>query len=140
MNAICTLGEEPLGESRMEKDLGVLVDDGLSNGMQCQAAANKANRILACIKKGINSRDKAIILPLYKTLVQPHLDYAVQFRAAVLRKDVLEMERVQRRATNLKKGLEDISYEERFTSTELIISGEETLKRAYDFNLQIPYW
>ena len=33
-NAIYTLGGEPLGESRMEKDLGVLVDDRLSNGMQ----------------------------------------------------------------------------------------------------------
>ena len=31
----------------MEKDLGVLVDDRLSNDMQCQAAESKANRILA---------------------------------------------------------------------------------------------
>ena len=46
-NAIYTLGGEPLVESRMERDLGVLVDDRLSNGMQCQAAANKANRILS---------------------------------------------------------------------------------------------
>ena len=52
-NAIYTLGGEPLGESKMVKDLGVLVDDGLSNGIQCQAAANKANRTLACIKKRI---------------------------------------------------------------------------------------
>ena len=51
MNEIYTLGGEPLGKSRMKKDLGVLVDDRLSNGMQCQAAANKANRILACINK-----------------------------------------------------------------------------------------
>ena len=50
------------------------------------------------------------------------------------------MERVQRRATKLIKGLEDIGYEEIFTSTELIFSGEETLERGYDFNLQIPYW
>ena len=113
MNAIYSLGGEPLGESRMEKDLGVLVDDGLSNDMQCQAAANKANRILACIKKGINARDEEIILPLYKTLVRPHLEYAVQFWAPVLKKDVLEMQLIQRRATKLIKGLKDISYEER---------------------------
>ena len=119
MNAIYTLGGEPLGESRMEKDLGVLVDDRLSNGMQCQAAANKANRILACIKRGINCRDKTIILPLYKTLVRLHLEYAVQFWAPVLRRDVLEMERVQRRATKLIKGLEDLSYEERLRALNL---------------------
>ena len=50
-NASYSLGGEPLGESRMEKDLGVLVDERLSNGMQCQAAASKANRILA-LKRG----------------------------------------------------------------------------------------
>ena len=49
------------------------------------------------------------------------------------------MERVQRRATKLIKGLEDISYEERLQA-ELILSGEETLERGYDFNLKIPYW
>ena len=76
MNAIYSPGGRTSGEPRMEKDLGVLVDDRLSNGMQCQAAVNKASRILACNKKGINSRDKYIILPLYKTLVWPHLEYA----------------------------------------------------------------
>ena len=103
----------------MEKDLGVLVDDKLSNGMQWEAAASKANRILACIKKGIHSRDKTIILPLYKTLVRPHLEYAVQFWAPVLRKDVLELERVQRRVTKIIRGMEDLSYEERLQSLNL---------------------
>ncbi|WP_227632641.1 hypothetical protein, partial [Klebsiella pneumoniae] len=74
---------------------------------------------LACIKKGISSRDKTIILPLYRTLVRPHLEYAVQFWSPVLRRDVLELERVQRRATKLIKGLEDLSYEERLQTLNL---------------------
>lgn len=114
-----SLGGKPLGESKMEKDLGVLVDDKLSNSSQCQAAASKANKILACIKRGINSRDKSIILPLYNSLVRPHLEYAVQFWAPVHRKDVLELEKVQRRATKLVKGLEDHSYEERLQELNL---------------------
>lgn len=83
----------------MEKDLGVLIEHRLSNSMQSQAAATKASRILECIKKGIYSKDKAIILPLYKTLVRPHLEYSVHFWSPVLRRDVLELERVQGRAT-----------------------------------------
>ena len=51
------------------------------------------------LKRGLTRGKKTIIILLYKTLVWPHLEYAVQFWAPVLRKDVLEMERVQRRAT-----------------------------------------
>ena len=79
------------------------------SSMACNAKQllTKQTEFWHALKKGINSRDKTIILPLYKTLVRLHLEYAVQFWAPVLRKKVLEMERVQRRATKLIKGLED---------------------------------
>lgn len=75
--------------------------------------ASKASRLLACIKKDIYSRDKTIILPLYKTLVWPLLEYAIYFWCPVLRKDVLDLDRVQRRTTKLIRGLEDLRYEDR---------------------------
>lgn len=56
------LGGEPLGELRMENNLRVLVDDRLSNSIQCQAATSKTSRQLACIKKG---KINIIIIPLY---------------------------------------------------------------------------
>lgn len=49
-NASYSLGSEPLGKSRMEKDLGDVVNDRLSTGKQCQAAASKANRICERLK------------------------------------------------------------------------------------------
>ena len=50
------------------------------------------------------------------------------------------MERVQRRATKIIRGMEDISYEERLQALNLfILSGEETLERGYDINVQILY-
>uniref|UniRef100_A0A803KG92 Reverse transcriptase domain-containing protein n=1 Tax=Xenopus tropicalis TaxID=8364 RepID=A0A803KG92_XENTR len=115
INANYLLNGSVLGVSLMEKDLGVFVDNKLSNSRQCHSVATKANKVLSCIKKGIDSRDENIILPLYRSLVRPHLEYAVQFWAPVLKKDINELERVQRRATKLVKGMEDLNYEVRLS-------------------------
>ena len=65
------------------------------------------------------------MLPLYKSIVRPHLDYCVQAWRPH-RKDIDKLEKVQRRATKMVEGLEGYSYRDR-----LRILGLTTLETRF---------
>ena len=79
---------------------------------QCGIAASKGNQILGLIRRTITYREKQLIVPLYKAVVIPHLEYCIQAWRPY-RKDIDKLKRIQRRATKMIPELRDFSYENR---------------------------
>jgi len=80
------LGRAWIERSPEEQDLGVLMDKKLDMRHQHALAAQKANCILGSLKRSVVVRSREGILPLYSSLVTPHLESCVQLRSSQHRK------------------------------------------------------
>ena len=108
----------------MEKNLGVLVDEKLDVSQQCALRDQKASSILGCIKRRVASREREGVVPLYSALVRPHLEHCSLAWGPQLKKGMEMLEWVQRRATEMIRVLEHLSYDEKLSKLGLFSLGK----------------
>ena len=153
LNVNYKMGATVLGTTVKEKDLGVTISADMKVSEQCGIAASKGNQILGLIRRNIIYKGKKLIIPLYKAIVRPHLEYCIQAWRPYRKKDIDTLERIQRRATKMIPELRDLSYEERLKECGLttletrrlrgdqievfkILNGYENIDRNMFFSLK----
>ena len=80
---------------------------------QVDRVVKMAFGMVGFIGQNIECRSWDVLLKLYKTLLRSHLEYCVQFWKPFYRKDIIKLERVQKKFTRMLPGLNDLSYKER---------------------------
>ena len=75
--------------------------------------------MLGLIRNNITYTDKTLIIPLYKAIVRPHLEYCIQAWRPYQKKDIDQLKRIQRRATKLIPEHKHLCYEGRLLECRL---------------------
>ena len=102
-----------------EKDLGVIIDMGLTFEEHIATKVKKANGIMGLIRRSFSFLDGETFKKLYTSFVRPHLEYANPVWSPHLRKHIRLLESVQERATKLVDGLKNLEYTERLKKLDL---------------------
>ena len=82
------MGGTILSKTVKEIDLGVTMNGNIKVSEQCRIAASNGNQVLGMIRRNITYKENSLIVPLYKAIVRPHLEYCIQARSPHLRKDI----------------------------------------------------
>ena len=86
----------PLGITECEKDLGVYVDSNLNFNEHISTIMKKAKNMCYMIMRTISFKSPEIMLPLYKALVRPSLEYGNPVWCPFKKKDIDDLEDIQR--------------------------------------------
>ena len=83
------------------KDIGVTIDSNLTFNEHINIKIDTANKILGIIRRSYRFLNCETFLPLYRSIVRRHFDYAVSAWDPYKTKHISDIEDVQRRATKI---------------------------------------
>ena len=120
MKSNYNMSNQQLPTTDQQRDLGIIITKDLKWQKQTEKSCKTTNTVLGFIAGNFMYKNKGLILPLYKSLVWPHLEHAVEFWSPHLRRDIDEMEKIQRRASKMILEIRNHSYHQRIQDLDLI--------------------
>ena len=73
------MGGTSLSKTVKEKFLGVTMNANMKVSELCRIAASKGNQVLGLIRRKLTQhyKENSLIIPLYKAIIRPHLEYCI---------------------------------------------------------------
>ena len=72
------MNDEVLIDTEKKRDLGVTIHKSLKPSCHIAHCVKRANQMLGMIRRYVQYKDRKTMLLLYKSMMRPHLEYAVQ--------------------------------------------------------------
>ena len=101
------------------RDLGVTIDEDLKFHKHTLFVTNKVDHILGLIIRSFACLDSNLLVRLYKSMVQPILEYANTIWGPYYLIDQRKVKPIQRRATKLITSLCESDYNRRLAELQL---------------------
>jgi hypothetical protein len=101
------------------KDLGVVITDDTRFSTHIDQMVTKSTNLSSWIFRTFKSREKLVMLTLWKSLVIPHLDYCSQLWSPTRKCEIQKIEMVQRTFIKRIHGMQNLSYWEQLQNLKL---------------------
>jgi len=108
-----TMENTVLGETKLEKDLGILFSSNMKWRQHIISSSTKANKILGMLKNTFAHLDEYTLKLLYTTYVRPLIEFAVPVWSPHFKGEIEMLEKIQHRATRLIPALAKFEYKKR---------------------------
>ena len=101
------------------KDLGVKLSSNLSFTPHIDSTISGANRLIGMVLRTFRRRSKQIMVIIWKTILQPKLDYCSQLWCPADQTNITKLESVMRSFTSKITGCSDLDYWDRLKLLKL---------------------
>ena len=122
-------------EKSKVKDLGITIENNLSFNEHIDNVVSKCRQISGFIFRTFSTRNINAMLTLYKSYIQPHMDYCVQLWYPHKISELQKLEGIQRTFTDKIEGLQDLNYWQRLEKLNLY-----SVHRRYERYIIIYIW